>query len=253
MESVSEEKIMAPKHSFSLLLFLLLVAAPLPTMAPTRQERGLIHDGYLAVRQKMVEEQIRKRGISNPRILRAMARVPRHLFVPRKYRSLAYRDGPLPIGKGQTISQPYIVAFMTDALHTTPEDRVLEVGTGSGYQAAVLAEIVREVYTIEIIPELGEKASNRLKELGYRNAQVRIGDGYLGWPEKAPFDAIIVTAAPEQVPPALLDQLKEGGRLCLPVGSTGSLQSLVLFTKEGGRLKKEVLLPVRFVPMIHGE
>jgi len=233
--------------------FFFLSLHPLDAMKSSQDKRKGAEAPERKARLRMVEEQIRERGIKDPKVLAAMSRVPRHLFVPGVYRGLAYTDGPLPIGKGQTISQPYIVAFMTESLTLSSTDRVLEVGTGSGYQAAVLAEIVQEVYSIEIVPELGREAKERLHRMGYKNITVRIGDGYRGWPEQAPFDAIIVTAAPEQVPPSLIDQLKEGGRLCLPVGSTGFLQSLVLFTKEGGRLKKKVLLPVRFVPMIHGD
>ncbi len=204
-------------------------------------------------RKRMVQTQIRSRGVRDEIVLAAMSKVPRHLFVPEAYQPLAYADGPLPIGQGQTISQPYIVAFMTEALGLSPEDRVLEVGTGSGYQAAVLAEVVREVYTIEIIPELGNSAKERLERLGYRNANVRIGDGYLGWPEKAPFDAIIVTAAAGKIPEPLVAQLKDGGKLCIPVGPTGSVQSLIRITKRGERVEREDLLPVRFVPLVHPE
>ena len=157
-------------------------------------------------RKRMVQGQIQNRGIRDKRVLDAMSKVPRHLFVPFAYQPLAYTDGPLPIGKGQTISQPYIVAFMTEVVHPSPGDKVLEVGTGSGYQAAVLAEIVEEVYSIEIIPELGHEAKERLEDMGYKNIEVRVGDGYLGWPEHAPFDAIIVTAAAEQIPPPLIEQ-----------------------------------------------
>jgi protein-L-isoaspartate(D-aspartate) O-methyltransferase len=204
-------------------------------------------------RKRMVQTQIRAMGVRDEKVLAAMSKVPRHLFVPEAYRPLAYADGPLPIGQGQTISQPYIVAFMTEALGLSPEDRVLEVGTGSGYQAAVLAEVVREVYTIEIIPELGNSATELLERLGYRNVNVRIGDGYLGWPEKAPFDAIIVTAAAGKIPEPLVAQLKDGGKLCIPVGPTGSVQSLIRIIKRGERVEREDLLPVRFVPLVHPE
>lgn len=236
-----------------LLFFLFLSLHRLDAMRFSQDQKKGGETPERSARLQMVEEQIRGRGIKDPKVLAAMSRVPRHLFVPGTSRGLAYTDGPLPIGKGQTISQPYIVAFMTESLALSSTDRVLEVGTGSGYQAAILAEIVQEVYTIEIVPELGREAKERLHRMGYKNITVRIGDGYRGWPEQAPFDAILVTAAPEQVPPALLEQLKDGGRLCLPVGPTGLPQSLVLFTKEKGRLKKKVLLPVRFVPMIHGD
>ncbi len=202
-------------------------------------------------RQRMVRTQIQAMGVRDETVLAAMLKVPRHLFVPEAYRPLAYADSPLPIGQGQTISQPYIVAYMTEALGLSPEDRVLEVGTGSGYQAAVLAEIVREVYSIEIIPELGKRAAERLESLGYRNVNVRIGDGYLGWPERAPFDAIIVTAAADKIPEPLVAQLKDGGKLCIPVGPTGSVQSLIRLTKRGQQVERENLLPVRFVPLVH--
>jgi protein-L-isoaspartate(D-aspartate) O-methyltransferase len=179
-----------------------------------------------------------------------MASVPRHEFVPASQRSLAYEDGPLPIGHGQTISQPYIVAFMTEALEPKPTDRVLEIGTGSGYQAAVLAGLVAEVFTIEIVAPLALRAKADLKRLGYPNVRVRIGDGYLGWPEAAPFDAVIVTCAPDQVPQALVDQLKMGGRMIVPVGPTGGVQELYLLRKHAKGLETQAVLPVRFVPMV---
>jgi protein-L-isoaspartate(D-aspartate) O-methyltransferase len=201
----------------------------------------------------MVTEQLAQpyRDITNARVLAAMARVPRHELVPERYRSEAYGDCPLPIGYGQTISQPYIVAFMTQQLDPKPADRVLEVGTGSGYQAAVLAELVKVVYTIEIVVPLAQRAEADLRRLGYTNVFVRAGDGYMGWPEAAPFDAIIVTCAPEQVPPLLVDQLKDGGRMIIPVGPSWN-QELVLLRKQGGRLEKRAVLPVRFVPMTSG-
>ncbi len=177
-----------------------------------------------------------------------MDKVPRHEFVPEQLRPLAYDDGPLPIGHGQTISQPYIVAFMTERLEPRPGDRVLEIGTGSGYQAAVLAELVAEVYTIEIIEPLARHAEADLQRLGYKNVKVRAGDGYKGWPDAAPFDAIIVTCAPEKVPQPLIDQLKDGGRMIIPVGEMGN-QELVLLTKKGKQLEKRAVLSVRFVPM----
>jgi protein-L-isoaspartate(D-aspartate) O-methyltransferase len=190
------------------------------------------------------------RGALAPRVLAALGRVQRHEFVPWAERDLAYRNQPLPIGYGQTISQPYIVAVMTDLLDPRPGDRVLEVGTGSGYQAAVLAELVKEVYTIEIIKPLGRAARERLKALGYDNVTVRIGDGYYGWPEKGPFDGIIVTAAASHVPPPLLAQLKPGGRMVIPVGSRFLTQQLVLIEKNAdGTLRTRQLLPVMFVPL----
>jgi len=197
----------------------------------------------------MVETQIARRGISHPAVLRAMERVPRHRFVPPEYRSQAYADYPLPIGYGQTISQPYIVALMTELLDPEPTDRVLEIGTGCGYQAAVLAEIVREVYTIEIIPELAEQAARRLAELGYRNVFTRQGDGYDGWPEHAPYDGIIVTAAAPEVPPPLIEQLAEGGRLVVPLGSALGYQDLWLLEKRGGKVFRTNYGGVLFVPL----
>jgi protein-L-isoaspartate(D-aspartate) O-methyltransferase len=191
-----------------------------------------------------VENQLKGRGIDSDRVLEAMRRVPRHRFVPEPLRDQAYEDHPVPIGEGQTISQPYIVAYMTEALKLKPKDKVLEVGTGSGYQAAVLAELVKEVYTIEIVAKLARQARKVLEELGYENIDFRIGDGYQGWPDKAPFDGIMVTAAPEHIPQPLLDQLEVGGRLVMPVKNR---LLRVTRTKEG--YEKERLLWVRFVPM----
>ena len=207
-------------------------------------------DPHAATRQRMVDEQLAAlgRGITEQRVLTAMAKVPRHEFVPNHLRHLAYDDSPLSIGYGQTISQPYIVAFMTEILGPQPTDRVLEIGTGSGYQAAVLAELVKEVYTIEIVEPLAHRAATDLRRLGYANIAVRAGDGYLGWPEQAPFDAIIVTCAPEDIPQPLIDQLKDGGRMIIPVGGD-SVQQLVLLEKHGGQLNRRAVLPVRFVPM----
>ena len=208
-------------------------------------------DAYMKKREQMVAQQIGARGISDPRILQVMRAVPRHLFVPPAYRDDSYEDHPLPIGHDQTISQPYIVAYMTQAALLRPTDKVLEIGTGSGYQAAVLAEMVEKVYTIEIVPELAEESAQRLKSLGYENIFVRCGDGYQGWPEEAPFDAIIVTAAPATVPEELVRQLKVGGRMIVPVGSME--QELIRLTKTQEGVQKESLLPVRFVPMVHGD
>jgi protein-L-isoaspartate(D-aspartate) O-methyltransferase len=198
----------------------------------------------------MVRDQIAARGIQDDRVLAAMARVPRHEFMPASQRPLAYEDGPLPIGHGQTISQPYIVAFMTAALDPKPGDRVLEIGTGSGYQAAVLSGLVAEVFSIEIVEPLARRAEADLKRLGYGNVRVRVGDGVLGWPEAAPFDAIIVTCAPERVPRALVDQLKVGGRMIVPVGPTEGVQELYLLRKRPEGMETQAVLPVRFVPMI---
>jgi len=203
---------------------------------------------FEAERERMVSEQIEARGIKNKSILAVMRRVPRHLFVPKNMRSYSYQDEPLPIGKGQTISQPYIVAYMTEALKLKGDEKVLEVGTGSGYQAAILAELVREVHTIEIISALSNKAQKVLKELGYINIFFQIGNGYFGWKEKSPYDAVIVTAAPESVPKQLQYQLEVSGRMIIPVGSM--FQELVLITREKKKFKKKRLLPVRFVPLI---
>ena len=203
-----------------------------------------------SARRRMVAEQLASpnRDITNSLVLAAMGKVARHEFVPERSRALAYWDQPLPIGYDQTISQPYIVAFMTEKLEPKTKDRVLEIGTGSGYQAAILAELVGEVYTIEIVRELADQAAATLKRLGYTNVHVRAGDGYKGWPEAAPFDAVIVTCAPEDVPQPLIDQLKEGGRMIIPVGPAGN-QQLVLLRKRGEKLERKAVLPVRFVPM----
>jgi protein-L-isoaspartate(D-aspartate) O-methyltransferase len=198
----------------------------------------------------MVRDQLVSRGIRDARVLAALGKVPRQEFVPAPLRAEAYEDGPLPIGHGQTISQPYVVAFMTEALVLRPRDRVLEIGTGSGYQAAVLAWLVAEVFSVELLEPLARRAEATLQRLGYANVKVRAGDGYLGWPEAAPFDAIIVTCAPDQVPEALVEQLKVGGRMIVPVGSQGAAQELVLLRKQPGRLERQAVLPVRFVPMV---
>jgi protein-L-isoaspartate(D-aspartate) O-methyltransferase len=206
-------------------------------------------DPFLARRQAMVQHDIKGRGVSDPRVLEAMGRVPRHLFVAERQRGEAYADHPLPIDEGQTISQPYVVALMTEALRLKPTDRVLEIGTGSGYQAAVLSGLVHEVFSIEIRRSLADSARKRLAELGYRNVQVRYGDGYFGWAEAAPFDAIIVTAAANHIPPPLIKELKDGGRLILPLGSTVFSQTLTLVTRRGAQLSVEQMGPVSFVPM----
>lgn len=207
-------------------------------------------DKYEKKRLLMVERDIKARGVRDTKVLEAMRKIPRHLFVDEDLRDQAYDDHPLPIGEGQTISQPYVVALMTEALRLRPKDRVLEIGTGSGYQAAVLAEIVREVYTIEIRSGLAQRAEKRLKELGYRNIMVKYGDGYFGWAEFAPFDAIIVTASVNHIPPPLIRQLKDGGRLIIPLGSTIYYQTLTLVRKEKGEVFLEQMGPVAFVPMI---
>jgi protein-L-isoaspartate(D-aspartate) O-methyltransferase len=200
-------------------------------------------------REQMVKTQMESRGIRNIATLSAMRKVPRHLFVPSDQVSQAYADQPLPIGYGQTISQPYIVAYMTEVISPSPDFKVLEIGTGSGYQAAVLGEIVKEVYTIEIVEALGKATQKRLAELNYKNVEVKIADGYHGWKEHAPFDAIVVTAASEHIPPPLVGQLKEGGRMIIPVGSPFMVQQLMLVEKrKDGKLRTSSLMPVRFVP-----
>lgn len=208
---------------------------------------SLSTDAAAQRRERMVERQIRARGVTDARVLAAMAKVPRHLFVPEEVRAQAYEDYPLPIGARQTISQPYIVALMTSLLDLRGGERVLEIGTGSGYQAAVLAEIAGSVHTIEILEPLARTAQQTLSELGYRNVQFRVGDGWAGWPEAAPFDGILVTAAPEKVPQPLLDQLKVGGKLVIPVGAY--VQDLLVLTKTATGLERKNIIPVRFVPM----
>ena len=203
---------------------------------------------FAAQRQRMVMEQLMPRGIHEERVLAAMAKVPREEFVPEDLRAASYTDQPLPIGYGQTISQPFIVAFMTEQLRLAPGDRVLEIGTGSGYQAAILAELVAEVYSIEIIEPLAKTAEATLERLGYKNVNVKAGDGYKGWPEHAPFDSVVVTCAPDHVPQPLADQLKEGGRMIIPVGGFGD-QELYLLEKKNGQLEQRAVEPVRFVPM----
>lgn len=208
------------------------------------------HDStrHARLRRQMVEQQLRRRGIDDPTVLAAMERVPRHLFVPEEFRNVAYADGPLPIGHDQTISQPYIVALMTQLSRPGPGMRALDIGTGSGYQAAVLAELVDRVYSIEIICPIAEQAATRLETLGYTNVEVRCGDGYRGWPEHAPFDLIILAAAPDHVPEPLVEQLAPGGRLVLPVGDW--YQELVVVEKAAdGSVRRESVIPVRFVPM----
>ncbi len=217
------------------------------TAAPTTPEEV---DPYVGRRLEMVEETIAARGVSDPDVLRVMRAVPRHLFVPGEYVDEAYWDNPLPIGYGQTISQPYMVAWMTELLELKPGERVLEIGTGSGYQAAVLAELgYVEVYSIEIIPELAQEAADRLQGLGYTGIQLRQGDGYFGWEEYAPFDAIVVTAAPDHLPAPLAAQLKEGGRLVIPIGPPGAWQNLWRFVREGDALRAAELGWVSFVPL----
>jgi protein-L-isoaspartate(D-aspartate) O-methyltransferase len=205
-----------------------------------------------AARERMVREQMEARGVEDRRVLAAMRATPRHLFVPKGLERRAYEDTPLPIGYGQTISQPYIVASMSEMLEVGPGDRVLEIGTGSGYQAAVLAQLAKEVFSIEIVPELGKQSEILLKQLGHNNVQVKIGDGYKGWPEKAPFDRIILTAAPPEIPQSLVDQLKIGGRLVAPEGQ--AWQELVVIDKDAsGKTKRRTAYGVQFVPMVKGK
>lgn len=235
-------------------LFCDTVAIPLSCLLVTNcdfaPEARAAEPDFAVERQRMVVEQLTApdRGIGNSRVLAAMARVPRHAFVPESLRDQAYEDHPLPIGYDQTISQPFIVAFMTEQIDPKPTDKVLEIGTGSGYQAAILAELAREVYTIEIVDPLARSAQAVLKRLGYTNITVRSGDGYRGWPEAAPFDAIIVTCAPDHVPQTLIDQLKDGGRMIIPVGAPGD-QRLYILRKHEGSLETQAVMPVRFVPM----
>jgi protein-L-isoaspartate(D-aspartate) O-methyltransferase len=225
-----------------------VVAALLGLMVPGGCMAGGNETAEVA-RRRMVDQQLRARDIVDPRVLAVMGRVPRHLFVEPALEPFAYEDRPLSIGAGQTISQPYIVALMTQLLQVQPSHRVLEVGTGSGYQAAVLAELAADVYTIEIVPSLAEGARARLEALGYRNVHVRQGDGYEGWREFAPYDAIVVTAGAPQIPPPLIEQLREGGRMAIPVGGAMATQELVLGEKKGGRLPTRSVAPVLFVPL----
>jgi protein-L-isoaspartate(D-aspartate) O-methyltransferase len=222
-----------------------LLLACTPARAPAPAAAG--DDAAAAARARMVEDQLQARGLHDPRVLDAMRKVERHRFVPEALAAEAHGDHPLPIGHGQTISQPYIVALMTEEARLRPDARVLEIGTGSGYQAAVLALLAREVWSIEIVEPLASQAAARLAALGYRNVTVRAGDGYRGWPEHAPFDAILVTAAPPEIPQPLLDQLAMGGRLVAPVGEAS--QELVVVERTPGGLSRRTILPVRFVPM----
>ncbi|MCE5347581.1 MAG: protein-L-isoaspartate(D-aspartate) O-methyltransferase [Bacteroidales bacterium] len=210
-------------------------------------------DKYYAARNNMVKTQIIDRGITDAATLNALSKVPRHLFVPKENMNNAYADCPLPIGYGQTISQPYIVAYMTEVVNPSKKKKVLEIGTGSGYQAAILAEITDTVYTIEIVPELAKESTERLRQMGYNNIVVKSGDGYNGWPEHAPFDIIVVTAAVTDIPKPLTDQLSENGRLVIPVGGVSEVQELMLLVKKNGKIKKSILTYVRFVPFIRSK
>lgn len=231
---------MAVRQARALVFLLLFSASCKPAQTSARE--------FAVERERMVKEQVAMRGVTDERVLTAMRKVQREQFVPEEIRGRSYSDGPLPIGYDQTISQPFVVAFMTEKLRLRPTDRVLEIGTGSGYQAAILAELAAKVYTIEIVEPLGKSAAATLQRLGYKNVQVKIGDGYKGWPEHAPFDAVIVTCAPERVPQPLIDQTKEGGRIVIPVGPAGD-QTLYLLEKRNGRLEQRNVLPVSFVPM----
>lgn len=232
------------------ILWLLLALLPWPPRFSSVPGGQPDPDRFQAARERMVAEQIAARDIKDPRVLAAMRQVPRHLFVPVDERESAYDDRPLSIGHGQTISQPYIVALMTELARPKPASRALEIGTGSGYQAAVLSALVAEVFTIEIVDPLARDARRRLMDLGYKNVVARAGDGYGGWPDKAPFDLILVTAAPDHVPPALITQLKPGGRLVIPVGPVLSVQELLVIQKDAsGRTQTQHIIPVRFVPL----
>ncbi len=240
----------AQVHGTAFVLATLLFAcAPEPTMNasaadPSRAaERNALVDSFVKNPRSLV---------TDPKVIAAMRATPRHRFVPETWQSQAYRDQPLPIGHGQTISQPSLVAYMTQELKPQPTDRVLEIGTGSGYQAAILSQLVAEVHTIEIVAPLAERAAAVLADLGFGNVKVRAGDGHLGWPEAAPFDAILVTCAPDAVPPALVEQLREGGRMVIPVGPENGVQELYLLEKRGGKIERRAILPVRFVPMTGG-
>jgi protein-L-isoaspartate(D-aspartate) O-methyltransferase len=221
-----------------------------PPRTPSDRDSSTSERRFAAERVEMVEGQIAARGVEDRRVLAAMAAVPRHEFVPRAEVDHAYSDGPLPIGFGQTISQPYIVALMTELAQVREGDKVLEIGTGSGYQAAVLAELTDRIYSVEIVPELARSAAERLRRLGYRSVAVRDADGYFGWERHAPFDAILVTAAPDHVPPPLIRQLKDGGRMVIPVGAPGSYQTLWRFRKTDGKVASENITDVAFVPLI---
>ena len=238
------------RHLVGFVVGLALLASPACTPESYSELTGASQrseEEFAAQRLKLVE-LLKSQGISNTKVLEALRKVPRHKFVPASHRSLAYQNRALPIGNEQTISQPFIVGYMTEAAEIAPGDKVLEIGTGSGYQAAVLGELAKDVYSIEIIPELADSARTLLREMGYKNVQVKTGNGYLGWPEHAPFDAIIVTAAPDEVPQALVDQLGVGGKMVVPVGS-GSQQMVIITRNESGVVERRTI-PVAFVPMV---
>ncbi|MBC8501449.1 MAG: protein-L-isoaspartate(D-aspartate) O-methyltransferase [Nanoarchaeota archaeon] len=235
-----------------IVIFLIIVLTPSGEKILSEDEiseESIEEDKYTHLREQMVETQLKTRDINDKAVLDAMKNVPRHEFVPENMRKQAYEDHPIPIGYGQTISQPYIVALMTQTLDVDENDNILEIGTGSGYQAAVLGELVEKVYTIEIIEELATSARERLNRLGYENIRVKHADGYFGWEEHAPFDTIIVTAAANHIPPPLLQQLKDGGKLIIPLGSTLRFQTLTLITKVGNETETEFITGVRFVPL----
>jgi protein-L-isoaspartate(D-aspartate) O-methyltransferase len=229
--------------------FLLLFFSIFGIQCSLNAENNESDDKYVIARKRMVKKQVQARDITGSLLLKALLKVERHRFVPERYRNQAYEDYPLPIGEGQTISQPYIVALMTSVVEPDKTKKVLEIGTGSGYQAAVLAELCQYVYTIEIVPKLGQNAEKLLNELAYKNIKVKIGDGYKGWSEFAPFDAIIVTCAPSHIPQPLKDQLAEGGKMVIPVGDR-AFQYLKVLTKKQGKIVEKPVIPVRFVPMM---
>lgn len=233
----------------TLIFFIYILIPAVHIFSPVQEARA--QNDHQQKREQMVEKQIRARGITDPDILDAFLQVERHWFVPEELKEMAYNDSPLPIGEGQTISQPYVVAFMTQHLQIKPSQKVLEIGTGSGYQTAILAELKAEVYSIEIIENLALKAEEILNSIGYTNIHLNIGDGYQGWAEFAPYDAIIVTCAPSKIPEPLIEQLSDNGKMIIPVGERGSVQELILLEKKKGRIKQKGILPVRFVPMIN--
>ena len=249
MKKINRGKLIKNNKKIILFLIILIIFILTINNGKNNIENDIGINKYAELRKNMVVQQLKIRDINDEKVLDVMGKVERHKFVPISLVNKAYDDNPLPIGYGQTISQPYIVALMTQSLEINKNDKVLELGTGSGYQAAVLAEIVDEVYTIEIINELAKNAGTRLKDLDYNNVKVKNADGYFGWEEFAPYDAIIVTAAANHIPPPLLGQLKDGGKLIIPLGSTLTFQTLTLVTKKGNDLETEFITGVRFVPL----